>query len=160
MNRRDAALHLARRYPGGIDGIAQRMGKCADTLRKELTGTKGYKWGGDDEELMMSLCQAEGVADSLAPLSAAAINHGAVVWILPSAGAAAGAQSFALMAETAREFSEFVQTVAAAEADGEVSANEMKRIEKEAGELMGALQRSVAHMRAQYEAQHQAEGAR
>ncbi len=159
MNRRDEALHLARRYPGGIEAVAQRMGKRADTLRKELTGVEGYKWGGDDEETLMALCQAAKVRDPLAPLTASAVNHGAVVWMLPDASAAVGGQSFALMADTAREFSEFVASVANAEADGHVSANELKRIEREAGELMSALQRSVQHMRTQHEAQA-AEGAR
>ena len=42
MNRRSAALHLARRYPDW-DSLAAHMNKRPDTLRKELTGVEGYK---------------------------------------------------------------------------------------------------------------------
>jgi hypothetical protein len=151
MNRRDAALHLVRRYPGGIDALAQRMGKRPDTLRKELTGAEGYKWGVDDEELAIDLCIAAGVRAPLDPLTAAVVNRGGLVIDLPQIGQG-DAESFKRIADTAREFSEFVAATAQAEADGSVTANELRQVEKEAGELVASLQRCLAHMRQQHEA--------
>jgi hypothetical protein len=151
MNRRDAALHLARRYPGGIEALAPRMGKKPDTLRKELTGVEGYKWGVDEEELMISLCQAAGVADSIAPITAAAVNAGALVIPLPRELSAQGG-SFQCLADAAREFGEFVASVAEAEADGCVTANELRRVERELGELVAKGQGCVARLKAVHEA--------
>lgn len=151
MNRRDAALLLAGRYPGGIDALAPRMGKSPATLRKELTGAEGFKWGVDSEELLISLCQSAGVADPIAPITAAAVNAGALVIPLPRAADVDGG-SFQCLAEAAREFGEFVASVAEAEADGRVSANELKRVERELGELVAKSQGCVSRLRAVHEA--------
>jgi hypothetical protein len=150
MNRRTQALLLARRYPNGIEAISQAMGKSPETLRKELTGAHGYKWGVDDEELMISLCQAAKVADPLAPIAAAALNAGAMLVEL----ATADGENHSLkdLAEAAREFGEFVATYAAAVADGKVNGNELKDIEREAGELMTAMQHCLREARKQHEA--------
>lgn len=150
MNRRDAGLHLAMRYPGGIEAVAPRMGKRPDTLRKELTGVHGYKWGIDDEELLIAICLAAGVKDALAPITAAAVNAGAMVIPLPSMEAAGS--SFQAVASTAREFGEFMGTMADAAADGRITGNEVKRIDREASELVAAVQRCVSDMHALHEA--------
>jgi hypothetical protein len=146
MNRRAAAMLLANRYPGGLDALAPQLGKRPDTLRKELTGAPAYKWGADDEELMISLCLAAGVSDPLAPITAAAANAGALLIPLPQ-HASGAADSFRCLADTAREFSEFVASVADAEADGRVTANELKRVERELGELVSRGQDCVARLR-------------
>jgi hypothetical protein len=151
MNRRDAALHLAHRYPGGLDAVGHRMGKRGDTLRKELTGQHGYKWGADDEDMLVALCQAAGVPDALAPITAAAANAGALVVPLPG-GVDLSSASFTSLAEAMRECGEFVQSAAAAEADGRVTANELKHVEREVGQLLAACQRVLAHVRAVHEA--------
>jgi hypothetical protein len=151
MNRRDAALLLAHRYPGGLEALGARLGKRPDTLRKELTGLPGYKWGADDEELLVGLCLAAGVEDSLAPITAAAVNAGALVIPLPRQPDDGGG-SFKHLAEAAREFGEFVASVADAEADGRVTANEIKRVERELGDLVSKGQSCVSHLRALHEA--------
>jgi hypothetical protein len=152
MNRRDAALHLARRYPGGIEALAPRMGKHADTLRKELTAVNGYKFGVDDEELMMSLCVAAGVHDALAPLTAEAANLGVLLIPLPQQ-LDGDSDTFHCLAHAAGEFSEFMKTVADAVADGKVTPNELRRVERELGELVSKGQGCVAALRKIYEAE-------
>lgn len=150
MNRRDEALRLALRYPGGIDALAGRMSKRPDTLRKELTGVHGYKFGVDEEELLIALCIGARVLDPLAPITAAAVNAGAMVIPLPVA-LDEGSSSFAVLAETAKEFGEFMASVAESAADGRISANEIKRIERESGDLVSRVQACVAHMHAMHE---------
>jgi hypothetical protein len=151
MNRRDAALHLARRYPGGLEALGLRMAKRADTLRKELTGVDGYKWGVEDEELLIALCQAAGVADPMAPITAAAVNAGAMLLPLPP-DQSADRPPFAYLADAARQFSDFVASVSRAENERAVSANGLKHIERDAGELVASLQQCVVHMQAQHKA--------
>jgi hypothetical protein len=152
MNRRDAALLLAKRYPGGIDALAARLHKRPDTLRKELTGVEGYKWGVDEEETLIELCLAAGVADPLAPLTAAAVNAGAVLVQLPGRASLDGTRSYQRLAKAAQEFGEFCASVADAESDGRVSDNEMKRADREGLELIAATQSCLADLRARNEA--------
>ncbi len=151
MNRLDACLQLARRYPGGIEALASRLHRRPDTLRKELTGVEGYKLGVDEEETIVALCQAAGVRDALAPLTAAAANAGAL--LLPLPAVPAGEQpSLQRLAEAAREFGEFAGALAQAEADGAISANERRRIEREGGELVAAIQAVMAAVAREQEA--------
>jgi hypothetical protein len=151
MNRRDANLQLARRYPGGIEALAQRLGKRPDTLRKELTGVQGYKFDIDEEEMLVALCQAAGVRDALAPITAAAVNAGALIIELPSA-ATGETPSLQCLAQAAREFGEFAAALAQAESDGRISANEKKDIEREGAQLVAAIQACIAGIARQYEA--------
>lgn len=151
MNRSDAALRLAHRFPGGLEAVAHRMGKRADTLRKELTGVHGYKWGVDDEELLMDLCAASGVEEPLAPLTATAANRSFLLLPFITVEGAEEGESFKAMAEMARKFSEFIGSIAEAWADGRVTANELKRGEREAAGLVAGLQRLLARLRAAHE---------
>jgi hypothetical protein len=149
MNRRDAALHLARRYPGGLEALAPRMGKRADTLRKELTGVDGYKWGTDDEELMMALCQAARVEDPLAPIQAVAVNAGAQLLPLPPDGDESTPAE--CLATACRSFAAFVASSTTAQADRNVSANDLRQIERDAGALVSSTQHLVTQLRALHE---------
>lgn len=149
MNRRNAALHLALRHPD-FDSLAAHMGKRSDTLRKELTGVKGYKWGVDDEELLIMLCLAAGVADPLAPLTAGAINASALLIPLPRDDS--GGTTYKCLAEAANEFGGFMSSAADAIADGKVTANELRNVEREFAELVAKGQSCIAQMSALYEA--------
>lgn len=151
MNRLDACLQLARRYPGGIDALALRLGRRPDTLRKELTGVPGYKLGVDEEETIVALCLAAGVPDALAPLTAAAANAGALLLPLPCT-AAGDLPSLQRLADAAREFGEFAGALAQAEADGKISANERKRIEREGSQLVAAIQAVMSAVAREHEA--------
>jgi len=151
MNRLDANRRTAGRYPGGIDALAVRMNKSPVTLRKELSGAPGFKFGIECEDELMSLCQAAGVVDPLAPLMASAVSHGARVIALPI-NHGRESSSFQCLAETAREFSEFVASVADAEADGTVTANEVKRVDRELGELIAMAETCAQRLRAMHEA--------
>lgn len=150
MNRRIAALHLAGRHPD-FDTLAANMGKRPDTLRKELTKTPGYKWGVDDEDLLMDLCQALKVEDALAPLTAFAANRGALLVALPS-GLESDSPTMQCLAAAAKEFGDFMSTAAAAMADNQVTANEVRAIEKKFGKLVAVGQGALTSMIAVHEA--------
>lgn len=149
MNRRDAALNLARRYPGGLEALGPRMGKRGDTLRNELTGAEGYKWGVDDEEILIALCQAARVADPLAPITAAAVNAGALLLPLPPDGDESTPTE--CLATAARSFAAFVATSTTAQAENDVSANDLRQIERDAGALVSSVQQMVVQLRGIYE---------
>lgn len=149
MRTLDAALHLARRFPNGPEGLAARMPssdpakpgitKSAASLRHELVRSGSYKLGLEDAELMTILALQERVSDPLAILNAMAANCSAMVVMLPDCYEG-DETTFAGLASAAREFSDFVTVVAEAAADGKVSANELARVDKELGELIGRAQ--------------------
>jgi hypothetical protein len=150
MNVRHASLELARRFPDGIAGAALAIGKPESTLRKELTAAPGYKWGMDDAELLTQCAADRCVENALGIVNALAANVGAVV--LPMPAGVGAADDFAALADTAREFSEFVASVAEAERDGRVTQNELRRVDKEFGELVARAQALRARLAAVYEA--------
>ena len=151
MNRRSAALHLARRYLDW-DSLAAHMGKRPDTLRKELTGVEGYKWGVDDEELLISLCIAAKVPDHLAPITAGATNAGGLVILLPQQLTGDSGSTFKFLADAAHEFGSFVSSVAESVVDNEVTAHELREAERRFGTLVARGQACVGNMSAMHAA--------
>lgn len=151
MNLIDSALHLARRFPGGIEALALRMGKRATTMRHELASSDHYKLGLADAEVITLFAVEQRVSNPLAILNTFAATCGAVVVMLPdmpdeSCG------TFRGLAESAREFSDFVATVADAAADGVVTANELAAVDRELSELVGRVQSVRAGLAAMHEA--------
>jgi hypothetical protein len=128
------------------------MGKRPDTLRKELTGVDGYKWGVEDEELLISLCLSAKVPDPLAPITAAAVNAGALLIPLPAGSAGAAGHALKCLADAAREFGVFLAQAAEAVEDGRVTANELRDVEREFGMLVAKGQACLASLAAMHEA--------
>ncbi|MES2909870.1 MAG: phage regulatory CII family protein [Pseudomonadota bacterium] len=150
MNRLIASLHLARRHPD-FDVLAAHMGLSADTLRKKLTRVENYNFFVREEELLIELCQSANVPDSLAPLTAAAANAGALLVTMPRT-MPEGSPTFKCLADAAQEFGQFMSTAAEALADGKVTANELKAIETQFAELVAMGQTCLANMAAIHEA--------
>ncbi len=128
----DAAFHAAHDYPGGVAALAARMGKHQGTICHELTGTGTAKLG------LVDALKLSHLTGSRSILNAFASELGCVVLPLPAHHA--GIDTFRQIADTAREFGEFITSVADAAGDGEVSANELARVDRELGELVAAAQ--------------------
>lgn len=152
MNSRLALLHLVRRM-GGVEVAAPLLAgdKRPDTLRKELTGVPGYKLGLDDAEVLGMHAVAMGTADPFACVTALAANMGALVVPMPRGldVGTPGAQAFARLA---REFGDFVGTLAEAEQDGQITATELAQAEREFSELVAAGQAYLQRLSAMHQA--------
>ncbi|MNV64082.1 hypothetical protein D3C71_1567090 [compost metagenome] len=149
MNLIDAARHLARRFQGGIDAVALRFGKASSSMRHELAGSDAYKLGLQDAELLTQWAIEQNVADPLQILNAFASNCGAMVLPLPGMYRTGGATLQDLSA-AAIEFAQFVSVSAEATADGRVTANELRDVDRELGELIGCAQRVRATLAAMH----------
>jgi len=147
MNLLDAARHLVRRFPGGIECLAIRLGKRASTLRHEVAGSDAYKLGLQDAELITQLAIEEHVENPLQILNVLALNCGAALIPLPGLYDGSGA-TFEDLAATAKEFAEFVATTSSAVADGRVTGNELRDVDRELSELIGCAQRVRAGLAA------------
>lgn len=151
MNTQDAALQLARSMPGGVESLAVRLGKSAHTLRHELTGSGTAKLGLLDAESIGMFAQQVGHPNALAVVTSMAANLGAMVISLPSA-ATTCEDTFRGLADAAREFSDFVGSVAEASSDGVITANELRHIDRELTNLISRVQALRALMADKHEA--------
>lgn len=139
MNSLDAARYLMRAYPGGADSLAPRLDKTPTTLRHEVAGSDKYKLGLVDAEALTQMAVEARVPNPLAILNAFAANCGAMVVALPHMDSVQGA-TFEDLAAAAKEFAEFVGVAATAAADGRVTGNELRDIDRELSELVSRVQ--------------------
>jgi hypothetical protein len=140
----DAAFHLVHDAPGGAVALAPRIGKNPATLSHELTASGTAKFALVDAVKLTML------TGDLRILNAFAGAAGCVV--LPSPHHALGIGAFEQLAGTAKEFGEFVTSVAESVRDGRVTANELARVDAELAELIQAGQEVRATLAAMHEA--------
>jgi len=140
MNSLDAARYLMRAYHGGADALAPRLGKTPSTLRHEVAGSDKYKLGLQDAEEMTQMAIQAHVPNALAILHAYAANCGAMVIALPDEHTTAGA-TYQDLAAAAKSFAEFVSAAAKAPADGRVTGNELRGVDRELGALIACAHR-------------------
>jgi hypothetical protein len=140
----DAAFHLAHDAPGGATALAARLGKNPGTLCHELTATGSAKLGLTDSVKLTLLTGDRRI------LNAFAAACGCLV--LPMPDHTAGIDTYAQLADTAREFGEFVASVADGARDGRVTANELARVQRECAELVVAAQDVCARLAQIHEA--------
>lgn len=141
----DAAWNLAHNYPGGAASLAPRIGKNPTTLAHELRGVGSAKLALTDAVAMTAL------TGDLRVLNAFAQDVNCMV--VPLGGPDGDASgSMERVAALAREFSALVALVADAEVDGQISANELKRVRNEWAELQAAGQSLLVHLTDRHQA--------
>lgn len=139
----DAAYHLVHDYPGGSLSLAPRLGKSPSTLSHEVVASGGAKLGLVDAVKLSALTGDNRILNTFATLC------GCVVLPMP---ASVHGDTFAGLAASAREFGEFVASVAESAADGVITANELARVDRELTEMLAASQQLRATLAAMHEA--------
>lgn len=133
MNLLDAAYNVVHDYPGGADSLAPRVDKNPTTLSHEVSGTGTAK---------LSLLTAEKITQrtgDLRILSTFATNCGQMLVPLPHVGELPQDDCMLRLADSAREFGDFCREVAGDLADGQISDNELARIDTECGQLIASV---------------------
>jgi hypothetical protein len=135
----DAAYHTAHAYPGGVPALALRMGMSANSLFHKVSVHDGtHHLGPAEMRDMMHVTQDARMLHALAwPLG--------YVCIATQAGT--GATTLSQVMQMAKEFGEVLAAVNDAVADGRVTPNEMQECERQAAELIGALNSTLAAVR-------------
>lgn len=146
MNVMDAARNVAEDYPGGATSLAPRIDKNPTTLNHELHETGAAKLG------LVTAVKITSRTKDLRILNAFAAEVGCMVLPLPIAQTADSAKAMADLAAMAKEFSDVVMATSAACADGRVTDNELHGVERQAGELVAAVQAMLASLQAMNEA--------
>jgi hypothetical protein len=147
MNVQTAAFNLVHDYPGGATALAPLLGKSASTLNHEVDPNyPTAKLGLADALKLTVLSKDRGV------LNAFAMACHCMVLPLPSCADGIDDDTFKGVTRLAREFAEVISQISEVTADGAVSDNELGRVEREASELVSAVQAVLTTLRVRNEA--------
>lgn len=152
MDILDSVRRAVRHYPGGVAAVSARLGKSAATLEKELRGAFGFKLGAIDAAEVATMCVEQGSDFALDYPTRMAESVGGTLLLLPRGGERVDAVTAQSLARLMREFSEVLNAVAEAEADGQVSRNELQSVERLWATLVADGQRLMRHMGERHEA--------
>lgn len=142
MNVMDAAFNVAEDYPGGARALAVAIAKNPTTLSHEVKGTGGAKLG-----LLTAVKITKRTGDARI-LTAFAAECGYLVLPLPEALDMDNDDCARALAALSREFGQLCNEACTALADGQVTDNELHRLEREGGELLRGLQGVLASFKA------------
>lgn len=145
----DTMHRLAKAYPGGIEVLAERLGKRVKTFRAELLPPVGStaKLGWLDAISIMEMSRQVGAPLALTPLDMVEADFGRMAIELPSAEV--GDDLMCKVALASEEFAKLMAEVASDAGGGQVSDNALKRIRGASQSLFAdvqALLRVVAEM--------------
>lgn len=142
----DAAYRLVSEYPGGAASLGPRLGKNQHTLSNEVRGEGTAKFG------LLDAVLATVMTRDLRILNAFAAEAGCVV--LPMPQIPQDADTAIALAGVMRETADFCTAVAVSMEDGNVTQNELARIDLEVQELIARVQAVRGRMAALYTAEH------
>lgn len=151
MDILDSVRRAVRHYPGGVDAVAARLGKSGSTLEKELRAAYGFKLGALDAAEIAAMCVEQGGEGGLEYPTRLAEAVGATLLLLPRDTEKCDTVTAQSLARLMREFSEVVTAVAEAEADGQVSRNELLSVERLWATLVCDGQKLMRHMGERHE---------
>jgi len=140
MNILDTVHRMARSYPGGIEAVALRLAKSPSTLEKELRGASGFKLGADDAAEISAMCMELGTEHASAYANAVAGHMGCMLVPLPVGLELSEDECLRAVAQTSQESAELIAAAISSLADGKVSDNELRTVDRASSDLVAALQ--------------------
>ncbi len=145
MNVLDAAYHTVHDYPGGAAALAARMGRAAARVSHEVRPPAGstHKLGLLDAVKYMEM------TDDYRIIEAMALQLGCLVVRLPDLEERHPCANHT--AAVAQRFGDLMAEVAKDTADGQITTSELRRLEREWGELVSAGTKMMAHFAALHE---------
>lgn len=132
MSPLDAAYNVVHGYPGGSESLGPRLGKSGSTLSAELTRRGSSKFGLETAVMVTQL------TGDLRILHAFAESAGQMCVPLPGQIDTSDDVLQAL-GEASREFADLCREVCTDMSDGEITDNELDRIETARGALVAGL---------------------
>lgn len=152
MDFLDSVRRAVRHYPGGMAAIAARLGKSPSTLEKELRGVYGYKLGAVDAADIAAMCVEQGSDFGVEYPSRVAEVVGGMLVLLPRGHEHGDEITGQTVAELMRELADLVSTATQADADGQISSNEIAEIHAKWASLVADGQAFLRLMDAKHEA--------
>lgn len=139
MNNRDALALMVKHFPGGLEVVALRVGKPAETLRKEIGGNAGFKLGLDTAVLISDLCIDAKSEHCYAFVNSVSGPAGRFIE-LPVREMVEKQDLRQDAAVMLKEGTDVLSELTVALADEQISDNELTRIEREVADAVESLQ--------------------
>lgn len=135
MSVSDALYHTVHDYPGGAEALAVRLGKRGTSLSHEVKppANSTAKAGLEDTMKIVEF------SDDHRVIHAINARFGYLGVRLPQLDGASET-TMAHLAALSREFNDVVQAAALSASDGVITDNELSGLQRQAGELVAALQ--------------------
>lgn len=143
MSLIDAAFNVVHDYPGGAMSLGPRVGKSTTTLSAEVAGSGSAKFG------LVDALKVTQLTGDLRILQAFALACGQMLVPLPNDYVVSDdASTLALLARMSKEFGDVVVQVAVNLNDGVVTDNGLRKVVREAGELIAVVHAVCVSMQA------------
>lgn len=139
MDVMSAAFNLVHNYPGGAVALAPVLGKNPATLSHEVSPHYPTAKFGLEDAVKLSVWSGD---RSIASAFASQVGG----MLIPPPDVRVDCTSFTAISRMAQEFSDLVQAVSTAVEDGKVSSNELERVQREAAQLVSAVETTVGHL--------------
>lgn len=140
MNQHDALYKVARQYPGGLEGLAQRMGISVNVLRNKLSPAIDSHYPSFEEvsEIIEYLVEAK-VADALQPAHAFNRRHNLISMEVPCAAHMSDDQLVQQVCQVMKECGDVASSISMTLADRKITPQERDRYKREFREAYAAL---------------------
>lgn len=140
MNQHDALYRVARAYPGGVEALAQRMGKSANVLYNKLRpGIDSHNVTFEEASEIVELCVQAGVKDAVQPLHAQNWRHGMVAFSIPCSQHLSDDDLVKTVYRVMKETGDVAESVSTALADGVITQQELQDIENRFQHMLSAI---------------------
>ena len=132
MSPQDAIHHVCHEYPGGVEALAQRVGRGAQVLRNKVTlDHVQHGLRRSHEPTLADVSAITRVTGGLRVVEALAGEVGAVVMRLPNVPACGDDALLDLVLGCNRELGEMCKEIGTALEDGQITPDEYERINRE-----------------------------
>lgn len=141
INQHDALYKVARSYPGGIEALAQRMGKTVPMMYNKFRPSIQTHYVSFEEVTeTIELCVGAGVEDALLPAHAFAWRLGCVLMPVPHVGNVPHEELSQHVCKVVKEFGEVASCLYTSLAtNNDINPGELEDFEKEFQEATAAM---------------------
>ena len=140
MNQHDVLYLKARAYPGGVEALAQRMGKTPSVMYNKLRpGIHTHLVSFEEVSEILELCVEAGVDDPLHPLQAMNWRHGLVAFPIPDIECHSDEDLTQIVYKVMQKAGEVAKVVSEALRDRPIDPKELDHIESEFQHLLAAV---------------------
>lgn len=150
INQHDALYTIARNYPGGIEALAQRMGKTVPVMYNKLRpGIQTHYASFEEATEIIELCVDAGNEDAMLPAHAFAWRLSHVMLPVPRMTEARTEDLTQTVCRTMKEMGDVAAGIYdSLNNDGKIRQDELDRLEKEFREAIAAMTELRARVRA------------
>jgi len=152
IDTHDALYNLARKYPGGVEAIAHRLGMSSAVLRSKLRRqVDTHHVSVEEFSDILEKCQEAKLQEWSSPLHALCWRHGHVAVQMPT-GVGSDAALTDLICRAFKENGDVADRISRALKDDKITKKELTELDKEIEEAIAALLAVGAHVKAKSEA--------